>query len=301
MSCAYCRPRGKSDSPSYSFALTDAQRVDLVRFLHEQFGLAQVRITGGEPLLHAGLADLIASLRQAAPDLMLAMTTNGALLADRAVALREAGLDRLNLSLDSLDPRQYQSITGSSIHRVLAGLEAAVEAGFPPPKINAVVLRGINDKELVALAQWAFERHSEIRFLEAMPIGPAAAANRERFVSAMTIRCILAAAFTLTPLATRPGETARRYLACKGRHQGVVGIIAPVTESFCGQCRRIRVTADGMLFPCLLDSRYSDLRPAWGGVGFCRQTARRLVMEAVSAKRPTGPRHQIVSMITLGG
>ncbi|MCG3128165.1 MAG: Coenzyme PQQ synthesis protein E [Phycisphaerae bacterium] len=315
--CSYCRPsvRPHESNP----ALSDAQRVELIACLHQRFGLSQLRLTGGEPLLHPGLVDLIANLRSRLPDIGLAMTTNGQRLATSAALLRRAGLDRLNISLDSLDPRRYAQITGGRLAPVLEGIDAARAAGFPPPRINCVVLRGVNDFEIVSLADWCLRRDLEARFLEAMPIGPAAADNIARFVPASQIRAALATRYRLTPLTAEPGQTAQRYRAESlvfttpgttartpantpdAANTGVIGIIAPVSEPFCSGCRRMRLTADGRLFPCLLDARSTDLRAAWLGDRLSPRLVEQRVLSAVEHKQPAGPKLQSVSMITLGG
>lgn len=263
--------------------------------------LRQLRLTGGEPLLHRTLTKFIRDVREAMPDLEIAMTTNGRHLAKFARELRCAGLDRLNVSLDTLDGERYRRLTGGELQPVMDGLAVVADAGFPPPRINAVVLRGINDHDVAEMAQWAMHRSCEIRFLEAMPIGPAAAFNREHFVPAHRIRKTLESAFHLHPLPGSPGQTATRYEAIGAHGCGVVGIIAPVSESFCGQCRRIRVTADGRLFPCLLDSRSVDLNPAWRSAVFNTDEAESLIRTAVGGKQPSGPMRQTAAMITLGG
>ncbi len=299
--CAYCRPAHERHRESPHADWSDTQRFDLVQFLHDRFMLRQLRLTGGEPLLHRTLAKFIRGVRQAMPHLEIAMTTNGRHLVQFAHELRSAGLERLNVSLDTLDGERYRRLTGGELRPVLDGLDAAAEAGFPPPRINAVVLRGINDHDLAEMAQWAMQRSCEIRFLEAMPIGPAAAFNREHFVPAYCIRETLKSAFELNPLPGSPGQTATRYEAVGAHGRGVVGIIAPVSESFCGQCRRIRVTANGRLFPCLLDSRSVDLSPAWRGNAFNPDEAESLIHSAVGGKKPSGPMRQSAAMITLGG
>lgn len=298
--CAYCRPGGRHDRLP-NRAWNDDQRVELVAFLHRAYGLAQVRLTGGEPLLHPGLIQLVRRIHAVAPDLSLAMTTNALLLADRAEELFHAGLKRLNISLDTLDPRRYQALTGGMLNVALQGIDAAIEAGLPPPRINTVVLRGWNDDELPTLAHWAWDRGCEIRFLEAMPIGPAADFNREHFVSAREIRSRLDSHFELTELPRRSGETAVRYEARGQRSRGTIGIIAPVTETFCGQCRRIRVTADGRLFPCLLDARHLDLSEAWPDGVFDEDRAHDILQTAVADKAESGAREQLTGMVQLGG
>ncbi len=298
--CAYCRP---AITPRVAAAsvLSDRQRLELVTWLHDRFGLRQLRLTGGEPLLHESVATLIAAIRNAAPDLSVAMTTNGCLLSRSAARLRTAGLDRLNISLDTLANRSYRDLTGGDLADVLSGIDAAHAAGFPPPRINTVVLRGVNDDQLTPLARWALARAMEIRFLEAMPIGPAAEFNRARFVPAAEIRRSLQQTFALNPLPRAVGETAVRYHARNCTIAGTIGIIAPISESFCGQCRRIRVTADGRLYPCLLDSRSVDLSSAWPGGRWDIDMAERLLSAAVRTKQPIGSFGQGAAMVTLGG
>lgn len=297
--CTYCRPYGHVVTNRRS--LPDEHRLEFIRFLHERWGLSQVRITGGEPLCHPLLASFVASVRDALPATAITMTTNGRLLGRYATALREAGVTRLNISVDSLDPRTYRQITGGDLAPVLAGLNTAEETGFPPPKVNAVVLRGLNDREVTSLAQWALLHGREIRFLEAMPIGPSAELNRRRFVPANEVLELLEAEFELTALAAGPEGTARRYRAIGNGCAGVVGLITPVSEPFCGGCGRIRLTADGRLYPCLLDSQCVDVREAWSGGRFSAVTAARLVQRAVAAKRPEGLQRQATSMVRLGG
>lgn len=298
--CRYCRPSA-ADRVASSTLMSDRQRLELVKWMYESFGLQQVRLTGGEPLLHPAVESLIADLRDAAPGLSVAMTTNACLLSRRAEALRTAGLGRLNISLDTLDPSQYRRLTGGDLGDVLAGIDAARAAGFAPPRVNTVALRGVNDFEWPALASWALARGMEIRFLEAMPIGPAGDFNRARFVSAHEVLRSLRQVFSLEALPRESGETAVRYRAQNCTTSGVIGIIAPISEAFCGQCRRIRVTAEGRLYPCLLDSRSTDLLPIWREGRFDASTAESLVRSAVADKPHVGPVRQTRPMVTLGG
>jgi len=280
--------------------LTDDQRVDLVRYLHERCGLKQVRITGGEPLLYPQLESLVAGIRLAAPDLSIAMTTNGRLLYQRGFDLRHAGLDRLNISLDSLDPNLYHKITGGDLDDVLRGIESAMYVGFSAPKINTVVLRGVNDHEIGDLATWALRRGLEIRFLEAMPIGPAREVNRRGFFSGAEVQARLSERFALQPLPYEPGETARRYYASDASCSGVIGVIAPVSNPFCTGCRRMRLTAAGGLYPCLLDDHNTSMTPLWSNGAFDERAAGRLLQDSLSLKQPRGGQ-QSTAMIQLGG
>lgn len=280
--------------------MSDQQRVDFIRLLYDQHGLSQVRITGGEPLLHAGLAELVNSIKQACPGISVALTTNGRLLSRHAPSLRQAGLDRLNVSVDSLNEACYRRITGGRLADVLESLDAARAAGFPEPKINTVVLRGLNDGEVVSLAHWALARGAEIRFLEAMPIGAASAFNGNRFVAASDVRCRLRTRFELTPVASAPGSTATRHRATAERIDGIIGTIAPISEPFCSSCRRIRLTADGRLFPCLLDRNHVDVRNAWRDGRMDHKAITELLATATQAKRERGS-VQHMEMIQLGG
>lgn len=297
--CLYCRPSPQGVSCEKD--LTDDQRMEIVEYLYARRGLRQLRITGGEPLLHASVVSLIARIRKSAPALSLAMTTNGLRLASMARALRRAGLDRLNVSLDTIDPIRYRSLTGGCVDDVIRGIDAAFAAGFPPPKLNAVVLTGTNENRIVELAQWAFRRSLEIRFLEAMPIGPAAQFNRRHFVPASRIRRGLESRFVLRPIPRNPGETAARYRAESSDQSGILGIIAPISESFCGQCRRMRLTADGRLFPCLLDTRSVHLSDCWRDGRLNVERVDDRIGAAIGGKKSKGLFQQDLPMIALGG
>jgi cyclic pyranopterin phosphate synthase len=296
--CIYCKP--KADGSGIR-RLSDEQRVEFVRYLHERYALTQVRVTGGEPLLYPRLLELIEALRKISPELLLAMTTNAQGLANRAAALRAACLDRLNISIDTLNPHRYRAMTSGELRPVIEGIDAAIAAGFPPPKLNSVVLRGENDDELSTLAAWAFERGCEMRFLEAMPIGPAADVNRRLFVSADEIHARLAEDFELTPIGIEFGATALRFRAKGVCGSGVVGLVAPMTKPFCGGCGRVRLTSDGKLYPCLLDERFADMRSVWVGDVFDAQLADQLIRAIIRDKRAEGPRRQSAAMVSLGG
>lgn len=297
--CIYCKPAGGSgEAPAAP--LSDRQRVDFVRLLHDRFGIAHVRITGGEPLLYAPVVSLVASLRACAPDVTLAMTTSGRRLTELAGPLRDAGLDRLNISLDSLDPDRYRRITGGRLDDVLEGFDAAGAAGFAPAKINTVVMRGVNDRELVGLAEWGLSRGHVVRFLEAMPIGPAARANGRAFIPSVEVRARIESRFRLTPKEGPSGSTSRDYQADDGTVSGVIGFISPVSEPFCGDCSRIRLTAEGRLYPCLLDDRCIDLRSAWHAGELLPEEATLMLRRAIGRKQPRGAA-QGTPMVRLGG
>ena len=223
-------------------------------------GIQKIRLTGGEPLLRRDFEKLAAAIA-AIPGLAdLAMTTNGFLFAPKARALRAAGIRRVNFSLDSLDRDNFRRITGrDGLKDALEGIEAARREGFASIKINAVIIRGLNEGELEALADYAFERGLRLRFIEFMPLDSQRAWQKEMVVSHREMLDRLSRRFTLVPIPSdTPSETARRYAVSGGR--GEIGIIASVTEPFCHHCNRIRLTADGHLRTCLFSHEEHDLK-----------------------------------------
>ncbi|KKL85044.1 hypothetical protein LCGC14_1958660 [marine sediment metagenome] len=250
--CPYCMPPEGIAKCDHSEVLRFEEILRFVRVLNDRFALTKVHLTGGEPLLRPGILELVAML--AAEGLGdLAMTTNGLQLAEMAGGLRRAGLDRVNVSLDSLDGGTYQRLSrGGSPLPVMAGIRAARDSGLDPVKLNAVILRGLNDAEVVPLARWALDNGCHVRFLELMPIGCAKEIFQQRFVPATEIRAKLAEAFDLAPLAARAGQSSRNFLASDavGR-RGIVGLISPQTQPFCRECRRLRLTSTGRLVSCL--------------------------------------------------
>ena len=224
------------------------------------FGIQKIRLTGGEPLLRHGLEDLVARIAKIPGIEDLAMTTNGFLFAEKARALRAAGLQRVSFSLDSLDRDNFKKITGrDGLAEVLEGIRLARELGFAPVKVNAVVIREINDHELEALAEFARAQDLSFRFIEFMPLDSARAWQKEMVVSGREILQRLRAKFDLSPVASdNPHSTSQRWKFSGGR--GEIGIIAPVSEPFCGHCNRIRLTADGKIRTCLFSVTEHDLR-----------------------------------------
>ncbi len=259
--CIYCLPPGGATLAAHDDVLRLEEIVEFVGIIQRRFGLTKVHLTGGEPLVRRGIVDLVRMLADAgAPD--LAMTTNGLSLREMALPLRQAGLGRINVSLDSLQAETYRALTrGGDLGRVLDGIAAAGLVGFEPVKFNTVVLRGINDREVVPIAQFGIERGCAVRFLELMPIGVAQAGYKDRFVSSAEVRAQVASAFELRALPPVPGGSSRNYRAidADGR-QGVVGFISPCTEPFCAGCRRLRLTATGRLLGCLAQAEGPQVR-----------------------------------------
>ena len=236
------------------------EEIERVVRLAVGLGIQKIRLTGGEPLLRHDVEDLVARLA-AIPGLAdLAMTTNGFLFRPKARALREAGLRRVSFSLDSLDRDNFKKITGrDGLEEVLDSITLAQELGFHPVKVNAVVIRGLNDHEIEALAEFAHERDLSFRFIEFMPLDSARAWLKEMVVPGREILARLQARFDLQPVASdNPSATAKRWAFPDGR--GEIGIIAPVSEPFCGHCNRIRLTADGKIRTCLFSVTEHDLR-----------------------------------------
>ena len=223
-------------------------------------GIQKIRLTGGEPLLRQGVEELVARLAGIPGIEDLAMTTNGFLFAEKAQALRDAGLRRVSFSMDSLDRENFKKITGrEGLNEVLNSIQLARQLGFNPVKVNAVVIRGINDHEIEALAEFAREQDLSFRFIEFMPLDSARAWQKEMVVSGAEILRRLQTRFVLQPVTSdNPSSTSKRWRFSDGR--GEIGIIAPVSEPFCGHCNRIRMTADGKIRTCLFSVVEHDLR-----------------------------------------
>ncbi|MGY1856079.1 GTP 3',8-cyclase MoaA [Modestobacter sp. SYSU DS0290] len=258
--CTYCMPpEGLQWLPKVE-QLTDDEVVRLVRIGVELLGVREVRFTGGEPLLRPGLPGIVAASTALHPRPEVSLTTNAIGLSRMAPALAEAGLDRINVSLDTLDRDRFKQLTyRDRLDDVLAGLRAARDAGLTPVKVNAVLLHGINDVDAVPLLDFCLEQGYELRFIEQMPLDAHHAWTRGRMVTGEDILARLSTAHTLTPATEDRGSApAERWLVDGG--PATVGVIASVTRSFCGACDRTRVTADGQVRNCLFAREESDLR-----------------------------------------
>ncbi|KXK59766.1 cyclic pyranopterin phosphate synthase MoaA [Micromonospora rosaria] len=266
--CSYCMPpEGPPWLPS-SAVLTDDEVVRLVRIAVQRLGVTEVRFTGGEPLIRPGLPDIVAAVAGLDPRPTLSLTTNGIGLDRLAEPLRAAGLDRVNVSLDTLDADRFATLTRRRrLPQVLAGLAAAATAGLTPVKVNSVLLRGVNADEGPGLLRFALAHGYELRFVEQMPLDAQRAWDRATMVTAEEILTALRAEFTLLPdpdeRGGAPAETWRLagFTGADGR-PARVGVIGSVTRPFCGDCDRTRLTADGQVRDCLFATRESDLRGA---------------------------------------
>jgi len=261
--CRYCMPR-EVFGPDYKFLprqeLLSFEEITRLVKLFQGFGVRKVRLTGGEPLLRRGVERLVAMLRGVG-DFDLTMTTNGALLADKAEALRQAGLNRVSVSLDALDDETFMAMNDVQVpvSQILEAIEAAERAGLTPIKVNMVVKRNVNEHSLLPMAEHFRGRGIILRFIEFMDVGSTNAWRMEDVVPAKEIVARIDAVHPLEPL--RPnyrGEVARRYRYRDGG--GEIGVIASVTQPFCGDCSRARITADGALFTCLFASEGHDLK-----------------------------------------
>src|SRR6202167_2067399 len=268
--CPYCMPREKFHD-QYRF-LKSSERLDFAELLRLtrlflQLGVVKLRVTGGEPLLRAGLADLIGDLTSLPGIEDVALTTNGVLLAQHAAELRAAGLQRVTVSLDSLAPALFKQMAGGfgSVKDVLDGIAAAQRAGLAPIKLNAVVQRGINDHQVLDLVEHFRVSGIIVRFIEYMDVGNRNEWNRERVVPSQQLLDLVHARWPVSALdPAYASEVARRYAFDDGG--GEIGFISSVTQPFCGDCSRARLSSDGKFYTCLFAAEGADLRaPLRGG------------------------------------
>jgi GTP 3',8-cyclase len=284
--CAYCMPPEGLDWLPAPTLLTDDEVIRLARVGVERLGITEIRYTGGEPLVRRGLPDIIARTAALRPRPEISLTTNGIGLARLAGALAGGGLDRINVSLDTLRPEVFRSLARRDrLADVLAGLAAAAEAGLTPVKVNAVLMRGVNSGEAAPLLRFCLARGYQLRFIEQMPLDAQHGWHREDMITADEILAALSAEFSLTPddehaRGSAPAET---FLVDGGPAR--VGVIGSVTRPFCGACDRVRLTADGQVRNCLFARTESNLRdPMRSGASDDELAA--IWRRAVAAKLP---------------
>lgn len=281
--CIYCSDGLTPSAPgSEDLSYEEIERIVQVA---AGMGIAKVRLTGGEPLLRPDLSRLVGMLAKIKGIDDISLTTNGMLLGKYAPSLKKAGLKRVNVSLDTLQPDRFKRITGQNrLEEVLAGIEAARRAGLNPVKINMVVLRGINDDEVIDFARLSIAEGWHVRFIEYMPVGTPD--DGGGMVSAAEIRERIQTLGQLEPLEadeSEEGDGPARYYRLKGA-KGTIGFISPVTEHFCDSCNRLRLTADGQLRPCLLDDQEVDLKAALRN-GNDTEKLKQLIRRAVALKQ----------------
>jgi cyclic pyranopterin phosphate synthase len=284
--CTYCMPAEGMTWLDRSEVLTYEEIERVARICVETFGVDSLRLTGGEPTVRAHLPQLISKLAAlrlpdgTKPD--IALTTNGATLRNIALELRNAGLDRINVSLDSLKPERFFAMTRrDELHNVLAGIAEAQIAGFSPMKVNAVVERGANDDEILDLVRYGRDNNVEVRFIEFMPLDATNEWERNKVVSQDEIVATIAAEFPLELMPSRGAAPADRWRFLDGK--GTVGVIPSVTHPFCGDCDRVRLTSDGQFRTCLFATDESDIRSLLRNGGTDEEIAE-LIQVAVGAK-----------------
>lgn len=259
--CFYCLPSGKPALARKDTILSFEEIFHISR-IFVSLGIEKIRLTGGEPLIRRDVPLLVEKLSALKPKLKdIALTTNGFDFPRYAQALKDAGLDRVTLSLDSLQRERFKEITGvDALDRALAAIDAAKDLGFDPVKVNAVIVRGRNDDELAGFARFARKKNITMRFIEFMPLDSDQNWTREAMVSGAEMRDKINEVFPLTLKETKRGAgTSWKYTFADGS-PGEIGIIAPVTDMFCGQCSRVRLTADGQIRTCLFSVKEHDLR-----------------------------------------
>ncbi len=290
LSCMYCKPRTRLQMLSHDEILRYEEILRLVA-VAASLGIAHVRVTGGEPLIRRGVVDFIAALRKIDGISDVSLTTNGMLLEEMADNLRKAGIARLNVSLDSLKPQRFREITGGAdFDRVWRGIKRAAETGFSPVKINVVPVRGVNDDEVADFAKLTLDRPIHVRFIEFMPIGAADRWRKESCVTSAEVRTCIEQVFgPLVPVARGASAGPSDNYRIAGA-PGVIGFISPISKHFCASCRRLRLTADGRIRPCLLSDTEIDVKSPLRG-GCDDRELERLVKAALDIKPE---RHYIV-------
>ncbi|MBA3438569.1 MAG: GTP 3',8-cyclase MoaA [Pyrinomonadaceae bacterium] len=287
--CFYCLPHGEPPLAPKQQMLT-YEEIEYATAIFVSLGIQKVRLTGGEPMIRRDIESLVSKLARIEGLDDLALTTNGYFLPDRAQKLKDAGLKRITISLDSLKRERFKRMTGVDVlDRVLEGIHAARHAGLNPIKVNSVIVRGHNEEEVGDFACFAREHNIAMRFIEFMPLDSGHDWRPEMVVSGREIRERIEACFPLVPVkGGRGAETAARYRFADGA-PGEIGIIAPVTEPFCGACSRIRLTADGQIRTCLFSKVEHSLRDVMRSTASRRETIE--YIESVVLKKE--PRHYI--------
>jgi cyclic pyranopterin phosphate synthase len=270
--CRYCMPQEGVCKLRHQDVLTYEEIQEIVEAAAE-LGIKKLRVTGGEPLVRLGCADLCGRLSTIPGIQEVTLTTNGVLLSEQAQALKNAGVSRVNVSLDTLDAEKYKKITGGGdIEKVLQGLEKAKEVGLTPIKINTVLIGGFNDDEIPAFVELTRDHPMELRFIELMPMGPGAEFDEKAYLPGSTVLDAVPELQELPP----NGGVARLYRLPGGK--GSVGLISPLSRHFCGSCNRIRLTSEGAIKPCLHSSQEISLRGLHG------EKLLETLSEAISAK-----------------
>lgn len=260
--CIYCKPEEQFEFIPHEEILRYEEIVEIIEE-SVNLGVTKVRITGGEPLARKGVVDFIKKLREIKKLEDISLTTNGFFLSEYAEKLKDAGLNRVNISLDSLQEEKYKRITrGGSLEKALKGIDSALKAGLLPIKINTVLIRGINDDEVEDFVRLTLERPLNIRFIEFMPSGEELKDNyRDKFISVLEIKESLAEKYSFRPIDINSGNGPAKYYQIKNG-QGTIGFITALSQHFCKNCNRIRLTSEGKLRPCLFSNKEVDIKQA---------------------------------------
>ncbi|MCS7183401.1 MAG: GTP 3',8-cyclase MoaA [Thermoanaerobaculum sp.] len=297
--CHYCMPaQGLAWIPRRELPSLHALAT-AVEFLAHHLGVQRVKLTGGEPLVRPGVVDFVARLRAVGALAEISLTTNGTHLARLAGPLKQAGLARVNVSLDTLDPQRFRRLTrGGELHRVLAGISAALEQGLTPVKLNAVLCASSFRHDVPQLVSYAAQSGLEVRFIELMRTGTEAAWAAGEFVSAQVVQEFLRQRGELVPLDERPAGPARRFLYRGAQGEVVVGWITPVSHSFCQTCNRLRLDARGFLRRCLMDEKALPLLPL---LSQGERQALQALAPYLAGKRPPQAMESALPMSAVGG
>jgi GTP 3',8-cyclase len=280
--CVYCMPEQGVAKLNHQDILTYEELLRLAG-LSVRLGIEKIRLTGGEPLVRKGITDFIRSLKQISGIRDISLTTNGVLLADQALDLWQSGVRRINISLDTLNREKYRVITRfDHFDQVRSGIQTAEAIGFSPIKINVVVMRGINDDEILPFGRMSLEKPYHIRFIEFMPVGTETSWKSERFLSSEETFKILQALGPLTRINGQGFDGPAKRMAYEGA-RGEIGLISPMSEHFCPQCNRLRLTADGLLRVCIFSDIETDLRTPMRQ-GASDKALMSIIQEAVTRK-----------------
>jgi len=260
--CIYCKPEEQFEFIPHEEILRYEEIVEIIEEA-VNLGVTKVRITGGEPFARKGVVDFIKKLREIKKLEDISLTTNGFFLSEYAEKLKDAGLNRVNISLDSLQEEKYKRITrGGSLEKALKGIDSALKAGLLPIKINTVLIRGINDDEVEDFVRLTLGRPLNIRFIELMPSGEELKDNyKDKFISVLGIKESLAEKYPFRPIDINSGNGPAKYYQIKGG-QGTIGFITALSQHFCKTCNRIRLTSEGKLRPCLFSNMEVDIKQA---------------------------------------
>jgi len=304
--CIYCMPIEGISHLMHEDILSYEEIVRIASIAVKE-GITKIRVTGGEPLVRKGVVNLIGWLSQLEGIEDLSMTTNGILLSNFAKPLCEAGLKRVNVSMDSLKPELFKKITrGGELSRVWKGIEMASKIGLNPIKINVVAIKGFNEGEIMDFVGLTLDHDYQIRFIEFMPVGPENGWHQERYLSCLDIRNIIEKSFNLRPIANKKSNSGPADLYRLEGAKGTIGFIDPVSGHFCSSCNRLRLTADGKLRPCLFSDEEIDVKMALRR-GESDEALKALIHSALS-KKPKGHtikeptfRKCVREMIKIGG